>query len=130
VSFRQVLKSEVERRCRNNPRYSLRAFARHLGTDHSTLSQILRRRRNLTARMVRSFGTRLRLGPEAIAEACVAQDSEAVLRLIRSRPFRPDSRWMATRTGMPLDRVNAALHWLLYKGALAMKSANPWMVNH
>jgi hypothetical protein len=129
VNFLELLESEIERRHKNNSRYSLRAFARHLGTDHSTLSQILRRRRNLTSRKVRLFGARLRLGNEIIVDSCVAQDSEAVARLLSSRPFRCNSRWIATRVGIPLDGVNAALHRLLHNGRLTMNSPNRWKIN-
>jgi len=48
TSFRLRLQAELARRCAGNPRYSLRAFARRLGVDHSTLSQLLRGRRALT----------------------------------------------------------------------------------
>ncbi|SPE60784.1 hypothetical protein SBV1_490005 [Verrucomicrobia bacterium] len=127
MDFRRRLKDEFGRRRGANPRYSLRAFARDLDTDHSTLSQILRHRRNLSPRMVQLFGRRLRLRPDVIVEACVAQDAEAVLRLAGLRSFRPDSRWIATRTGIPLDAVNAALHWLLHKRELVMASAIWWV---
>jgi plasmid maintenance system antidote protein VapI len=42
------LQRELANRCRRNPHYSLRAFARHLEMDSSTLSAILRRKRPIT----------------------------------------------------------------------------------
>src|SRR4051794_37275616 len=42
------LREELARRCDFNPRYSLRAFARSLGTDPGTLSRVLTCRRPLT----------------------------------------------------------------------------------
>jgi transcriptional regulator with XRE-family HTH domain len=126
VNFQQKLRAEFERRQQSNPRYSLRAFARHLGTDHSTLSQILRSRRNLSARLVRRFGGRLGLSPAQIVDASVHQHGEAILRLARSPAFRANSRWIATRTGIPLDAVNMALHRLLHRGALIMETSKRW----
>jgi hypothetical protein len=121
-----MLKTEFAQRRGRNPRYSLRAFARDLGTDHSSLSQILRSRRSLSPQTIRLFGGRLRLAPQVITDACVQQNAQAILLLARSPLFRTHSRWIATRTGIPLDGVNTALHWLLSHGKLTMKSANSW----
>ncbi len=120
------MKAEFGRRRERNSRYSLRAFARDMGTDHSTLSQIFRNRRNLSARMISRFGRRLNLGPAAIADACVQMHADIILRLARTPGFCTQSRWIATRTGVPLDAVNVALHRLLHCGELVMKSHNHW----
>src|SRR5262245_8657459 len=64
--MRDLLQAELGRRCDVNSSYSLRAFARDLGTDHSTLSQVLRRRRTLTEPMIREFGLRLGLPSQRI----------------------------------------------------------------
>jgi plasmid maintenance system antidote protein VapI len=89
MSFQETLRAEFEQRHRRNPRYSLRAFARDLRTDHSTLSQILRNRRNLSPRMVRRFGGCLRLDPAVVSDVCQEQHAQAILRLVRSLAFRP-----------------------------------------
>ena len=128
VNFRQALQDEFGQRQRRNPRYSLRAFARDLGTDHSALSQILRGRRPLSPRMIRRFGARLRLSPAVVADACIQHDADAILRLAQSPGFCTHSRWIAARTNLPLDAVNAALHRLLYHGRLVMKSAHKWKI--
>jgi hypothetical protein len=67
VTFRTVLHAERERRQAVHARYSLRSFARVRAVDHSTLSQILRGKRRLSARKVRVLGRRLRLDAPAIA---------------------------------------------------------------
>jgi hypothetical protein len=123
VHFRTALKLEFRRRSQRNPRYSLRAFARDLGSDHATLSQILRGRRSLSPRMVRQLGARLRLAPSLIADASAQQSAEAVLRLAQSPDFRVQSRWIAMRTGLSIDTVNIALHRLLRDGDLVMESS-------
>ncbi|HEY6305853.1 MAG TPA: hypothetical protein VI488_05250 [Candidatus Angelobacter sp.] len=53
--FRQRLEQEFKVRREKNARYSLRAFAAPLGTDHSTLSQILRAGRRVPGRQLLDF---------------------------------------------------------------------------
>lgn len=120
--------NEFQRRRQRNPNYSLRAFARDLRTDHATLSQILRGRRALSARMATAFGRRLGLETSTLAHVGVRQNAVAIARLARSRGFQPNSRWIAIRTGIPLDAVNAALTHLLSNGILVMRSAGCWAV--
>lgn len=64
--FRQFLEDELARRSQNYPRYSLRAFARHLEVDSSFLSKILNGKRTVTMRTIRMFGERLNLNPEEL----------------------------------------------------------------
>jgi hypothetical protein len=126
MDLRALLGAELRRRRERNPRYSLRAFARALGTHHSTLSQILARRRRLTPRAVRRLGGRLGLAPAEIAAACVAENAGEILRVVGDGRFRPDSRWLATMTGIPLDDVNVALHHLLWQRRLTMQTPDTW----
>jgi transcriptional regulator with XRE-family HTH domain len=64
--FRQFLEEELARRSQNYPRYSLRAFARHLEVDSSFLSKILNGKRTVTMRTIRMFGERLNLTPDEL----------------------------------------------------------------
>src|SRR3954471_19624664 len=66
--FRAFLGARLRAARKRNPRFSLRAFARRLGVDHSTLSQILRGKRRLTARQAALMGKRLGLAAEAIQD--------------------------------------------------------------
>jgi DNA-binding transcriptional regulator YdaS (Cro superfamily) len=126
VSFRAVLQSELDRRRAANARYSLRAFARSLAVHHSTLSQILRGKRRVTARNVRTLGRRLRLDAQALAEHCAIEHEAAVLATLERPGFRADSRWVATMAGIPLDEVNVALQRLLRKRMVTMSSHARW----
>ncbi len=128
MDLKQTLVAEFEQRRRRNARYSLRAFARDLGTDHATLSQLLRGRRILSPRLVRQFGRRLHLSEADIADACEEHHADAILRLARLAAFKPESRWIATRTGLPLDAVNAALARLLHQRRLVMHAADRWSI--
>ena len=48
VDYRQILQKELAARCEQNPRYSLRAFARDLKLSPSRLSEILNRKQGLS----------------------------------------------------------------------------------
>ena len=47
-NFQTCLRNELERRCKANPAYSLRAFAKFLGVDPSFLSKVLSGKREVT----------------------------------------------------------------------------------
>jgi hypothetical protein len=125
VDLRTRLLDELARRRARNPRYSLRAFARHLGTDHTTISRVSSGRRLTVARM-RALGPRLGLGTAEIERACQHENMLRVRDLLRRPGFRPDSRWIATRTGIALDDVNVALQALLAARRLHMTSTTTW----
>ena len=154
VSFRHFLQTELARRCARNKQYSLRAFAKFLEMDHSTLSQLLRGTRRITDRTVRRCGIRLGLDEESVIEFMRAKNSEsasneaalvevrkmasdtasliaewqhhAILELVRIRDFRPDSRWIARVLGLSIDEVNVALQRLLRLGLLSMDAPDRW----
>jgi uncharacterized protein (TIGR02147 family) len=74
-TFRQFLQGELGRRCRDNPQYSMRAFARFLRTDHATLSQVLRGKRRATATTIRRLGARLDLAHTRVERFVEAERS-------------------------------------------------------
>jgi len=139
--FRERLEREYAARKEKNPRYSIRAFASFLGTDHSTLSQILRGARRVPTARIREWGKRLGISAEETAVFVAAEHvpdpatahrqaqlrhwtAEAlsvasdpahweIVRLSRLPGFRPDCRWIATEAGLEVDRVNVALSRLL-----------------
>lgn len=153
-SFPEKLKREFEARREKNSRYSLRAFAAFLGTDHSTLSQILRAKRPICANAVRAWGEKLGMTPEETAVYVAAQyvpdpsttrrheqlrhwTAEAmaivnerihwhILRLLHSRSFQADCRWIAAEIGTSVDQVNLALSRLLRLRLLEMARSGKW----
>jgi transcriptional regulator with XRE-family HTH domain len=127
VTFQSLLQEEFDRRRAANRRYSLRSFARHLAVDHSTLSQMLRGRRRVTTRNVRTIGRKLGLDADAIAEHCAAGNDAAVLAALNRPVFRADSRWLSTMVGLPLDEVNIVLQRLLRNRRLVMRSRELWL---
>jgi hypothetical protein len=152
--FRRRLEAEFRARRAKNPRYSLRAFAAFLGTDHSSLSQILRSMRRIPARQIRCWGKKLAMLPEETAAYIAAEyvpdgpagrrqdqlrhwTAEAMaivtgdlhrqmLCLTRTRNFRPDCRWIARHTGAAVDQVNVALSRLLRLRLLEITSTGAW----
>jgi uncharacterized protein (TIGR02147 family) len=157
TSFRLFLQSELGRRCARNSKYSLRAFARFLATDHATLSQLMRGKRRLTARTIGRLGARLGLEKLEIDdyvahEARVGTTSEpiaalrevrqlahdtaalisdwhhyALLELTHICGFQPDTRWIARVLGMTADEVNVALTRLIRLGLLEMTAHDQWI---
>ena len=128
VSFREILQDELRRRCARNPRYSLRAFARSLGRDHSSLSQLLRGRRRITTRVIRRIGMLLRLPLHEIELYCAEENDVALARIVGTDLFRADSRRLASVLGISIDEVNVSLQRLLRLGALRMTAADRWEV--
>lgn len=128
VTFREVLEAELRRRRERNPRYSLRAFARALALDHSSLSQILRGKRRLTGKVIRRLGAVLRMPAREIEGFCSEANDRALVGLIGSPLFRADSRWIATVLGIPIDEVNVSLQRLVRLRAVVMKAQRTWEV--
>lgn len=124
--FRSLLRDQLARRRARNRRYSLRAFARDLGLHHGTLSQLINGRRPATTRQIRALAQPLQIDATTIDACCDAATDASVLDTIR-RPDRAcDSRWLATRSGLPVDEVNASLFRLLRDGALRMTDRTEW----
>ena len=129
MDLRATLERELESRRRRNPRYSLRAFARALGTNHGTLSQILSSKRRLTPRSIRRLGARIGLSPVEIRDVCLTAHCDSIIGLIGGPRFKADARWISVMTGIPLDDVSVALHWLLYTRRLVMAARGTWTLH-
>jgi hypothetical protein len=96
MRLRSVLQTELARRQQLNPRYSLRAFARSMGLDHSTVSQLMRGKRPVTRKSVRSLAGSLRWNGTSVLKA-----GQATVHF--------DSRVIAQDLGLSVDEVNIAL---------------------
>jgi transcriptional regulator with XRE-family HTH domain len=145
-TLRRHLAQEFERRCRENPRYSLRAFARSLGVDSSYLSKLLNDRRTLSRKALQGFASRLNVPlaqkpPVATGRARqpafepVSADQfrliadwhhYAILELTRTDDFRPDLRWIARALGVPHGEVFAAVERLRRMGLLETAEDGSW----
>ena len=126
ADLRDVLRAEFARRRARNPRFSLRAYARALGTHHGTLSQLLGGRRRLTPTSAARLCARLGL-PAAVGAATYLRDAADVVLHALARPgARLDTRWLASRLGVPLDDVNRALQQLLRERRLTVHAVGAW----
>jgi transcriptional regulator with XRE-family HTH domain len=152
--FRERLGQEFEGRRQKNARYSLRAFAAFLETDHSTLSQILNGSRRIPVRHVRSWARKLGMDSEEatayvaaehVPDAARAEREEQlrhwtaeamsivtervhweILRLCRTTGFHYDCRWIAEQIGTTVDEVNLALSRLLRLRLLEVSAGGEW----
>lgn len=65
--FREILQDELINRCRKNPSYSLRAFAKSLNIGSSSLSKLIHKKRNLSRAMLMKLANRLEIDPASLA---------------------------------------------------------------
>lgn len=63
TTVNDFLRRELDRRLGNNPRYSMRAFARALGMSPGELSEVLREKRPISAKACQKVATALDLSP-------------------------------------------------------------------
>jgi uncharacterized protein (TIGR02147 family) len=54
--FKSLLQEELLKRCRKNPSYSLRSFAKYLGIGHSALTEMLNGKRSITKKSMEKLG--------------------------------------------------------------------------
>ena len=154
TELRSRLAQEWSQRKARNSRYSLRAFALLLGTDHSTLSQVLKGQRTVPASQLLTWCKKLGMdeeeatayviaaaapGPSAFAQAehlrhwsaealSILEDSKhwKAFQLCNSKNFRSDTRWIAERLGATVDEVNIVLTRLLRLGLIEMSHDGKW----
>lgn len=85
-----ILRTELARRCEQNRRYSLRAFARDIGISPPMLSEILNRKKGMSVDSAMMVADTLALPPEKAALFCDSVQAshgrtEAARRIARSR---------------------------------------------
>lgn len=147
------MRDELARRCASNAQYSLRSLALDVNVDASSLSQILRGKRALTATTIERIGRRIGLDEDEIRAFVAAEEfvratadltgveqlahdvaalvadgcHYAILELVRLDSFQPDSRWIARVLGNDVDEVNVAIQRLLRLGLLEMVASDRWV---
>lgn len=82
----------------------------------------------MSAHTVIAVGARIGLSSSEIAAYTAREDVVAVALAIDRSSFRPDSRWLASASGISVDRVNMSLQTLLHSGHLRMLSRHQWVV--
>jgi uncharacterized protein (TIGR02147 family) len=149
---RQCLMSELERRCGQNPKYSLRAFAKALSIHPATLSMVLSGKRQFSKKMAERVAKKLALDPlkstafvrgatgkfnllavtdkyEDLSLDKFATISDwyhyGILSLITTKGFQTNFSWIASRLGISTMEAKAATERLVRLGVLDT-SSNPW----
>lgn len=94
--FRNYLQQELLRRTAKNPAYSLRAFAKHLGVNHATLSSLMSGKRRLTEANVQRLAKALNLSPKELSNYISVNETgenNAQYYLIQQDAFAAISEW-------------------------------------
>jgi uncharacterized protein (TIGR02147 family) len=146
------LQTTYAERCRRNPQYSLRAFAKALDIDSSTLSALIRRKRPLTAktaqRLIGNLGITdpsrsqsLLLGvlnesdetaPEyqqleiEAAEVISSWEHFAIRSLLQLDAYRPNTKQVARRLNIPHGIALEALTRMQRLG-LVVQQGDVWL---
>ncbi len=98
ASYREVLKAELTSRCRINPRYSLRAFARDTGLAPSRLSEIFSGKQGLSRDVASKLADRLGYTSDEKSTFCDLVESEhARSKLVRKSAAERVERWWSER---------------------------------
>jgi uncharacterized protein (TIGR02147 family) len=102
ASVNDFLRRELDRRLGGNPRYSMRAFARHLGMSPGELSEVLREKRPISARACQKVARALSLSPAEFKHLLVLATTTgaAAARAGESVPLRTN---LATAQAHRLD---------------------------
>ena len=75
VNYRQILGEELERRCKRNPSYSLRSFARDLNLSVGSISKVLSGKQGLSASKAKQISKLLDLGDSETELFCTLVES-------------------------------------------------------
>lgn len=155
-TFSLVLREEFLRRCKKNANYSLRGFAKHLKTDPSLLSKILRGQRKPSSDFIKQIGPAIGFKADELLQFVKGKvDVDyykmnedifsiisdwfhfAILELIKTDEFNPDVRWIASRLNIHTVEAQAALERLerlnfidIENGTINLKSENNTWANN
>lgn len=139
-SFREYLRAELTKRTKDNPSYSLRAFAKHLGVSASGLSMTMSGKTPVTLAFIEKAAKKLKLKEEVLTQLQLQLINEknkktfehdelefidedyfsiikewhhyAILNLMRTKDFKPQPSWIAKRLGLTLPEVQSAIEKL------------------
>lgn len=135
--LKTYLQEELVLRCKRNPAYSLRSFAKALDVSPSFLSKILNGQRRITDQIFEKIATNLDLEPAALSsfKAGAAQGSGsdmslnnlqleyfkiisdwyhyALIELTNLDGFQSSPEWIASKLGITVNQAKSAIDRLL-----------------
>lgn len=142
-----ALRNELVERCRRNPKYSLRAFAKNLGIHAATLSHLLRGKRAITPAIAQRLMNKINLpeladgamleGGASAAYSMVPAESFtairewyhfAILELTKINGFKPSAASAATALGITIHEARGALERLHTLGMIQLRADETWTV--
>lgn len=151
-NFRSFLQEMLVERCRSNPNYSLRSFARSLQVEPSALSQMLNGKRPITDKMKLRLGSALGLSVEKIHKMPSSEDLTslraapefqqmtldsfavisdwyhyAILELTHVEGFKSEALWISQRLGITKSEANIAIERLLRMELLKPDAKGKWL---
>lgn len=113
--YQRVLRSELEKRCAKNPRYSLRAFARDLDLSASHLSGIMSGRYGLSREGAISISRHIGLAAgetEIFVQSVESQHARSrVLRQVASEKLKALRKKSNSTTKLELDHFQMISDW-------------------
>ncbi|MNK51262.1 hypothetical protein D3C87_701600 [compost metagenome] len=129
--FRLWLQRQFTERCKRNARYSLRAFAKALDIDASSLSQILGGKRPLSKKSMQAICQKLSAAPQdlhhmGLLKLEIADESflqvnldtfsvisdwyhYAILELTYVSGFKADAKWIAKKLSITVEEAKSAV---------------------
>ncbi|OQW48824.1 MAG: hypothetical protein A4S09_13580 [Proteobacteria bacterium SG_bin7] len=147
--FRLLLQRELIERCRKNPKYSLRAFAKALGIVPSALSDMLNGKRTITPASIERLGLALGLELSEVKKYVKGQTPTAdqnyqqltmdtyaiisdwyhyaILELMKIKTFKSDRAWIARCLGITKSEVNAAFERLCRVDLIRVDKKGNWI---
>ena len=150
-NFRQALQNELIKRTKKNPLFSLRAFAKQLKIEPSTLSQILSGKRKLTDQMCERLGSQLGYGPLKIHTLIKKKEPNsspfkklhklnedafkvisdwhyyAILELTHCQDFQGKTQWIAKALGLSFAEALDAIERLKRLNYLEITPEGKWI---
>ena len=141
TSFRLWLQRQFTERCKRNSRYSLRAFAKFLSIDHSSLSQILSGKRPVSKKSVQAICEKLSASPQDLQSFGLIKTNQAVdadymqmsldtfavisdwyhiaiLELTFVSRFIADAKWISKKLSITTEEAKSAVERLKRLGLL------------
>lgn len=140
--FRLWLQKQFTERCKKNARYSLRAFAKNLDLDASSLSQILSGKRNLSKNGIQNICEKLSVSPKELQMFGLIGSKNngadenylqleidtfsvisewyhyAILELTYVSGFKADPKWIAKKLSLTVEEAKSAVERLKRLGLL------------
>lgn len=141
AQFRFWLQRQFTERCKRNPRYSLRAFAKSLSVEASSLSQILSGKRPISKKNMQALCEKLGASPQDLFSFGLSQSGPtdfdvynqisidsfsiisdwyhfAILELTFISGFKSDPKWIARKLSITVEEVKSAIERMKRLGLL------------